>query len=187
MIETMNCSLIVRDPAGDLTFVKETLLRWLGYTGNELLGRPAEDFAPADLRDVLREETKATQDGDLRVRLAVLLRKDGTTFPTLVVPQRFFDELGRLDGTFAVVVDLGAVQTAKPVRYEGGDLLRESIDRIAVELHIGPHTVRRNLKSMYRKLCVSTQSELIQTVRWLTTQGVSAVAPHGGTSAPRKG
>jgi PAS domain S-box-containing protein len=235
VIETMNCGLIVRDPAGDISFVNETLVRWLGYTRAELLGRPAEDFAPPDLRDVLREETKATQEGDLRVRLGVLQRKDMTTFPALMVPQRFFDELGRLDGTFAVLVDLGAVQTAKPVRYQGGDLLRESIDRIAVELHvlsltanlplpapvllahpdlrdlsprehevlmhlvagdrvpaiaselhISPHTVRNHLKSMYRKLSVSTQSELIQKVRRLTAPGASTGAPQGGTGTSRK-
>ena len=42
VIETMNCGLIVRDPSGDITFANETLLRWLGYTREELLGRPAE-------------------------------------------------------------------------------------------------------------------------------------------------
>ena len=231
----MNCGLIVRDPSGDITFANETLLRWLGYSREELLGRPAEDFTPEELRGVLREETKATQEGDLRVRLGVLQRKDKTTFPALMVPQRFFDELGRLDGTFAVLVDLGAVQTAKPVRYTGGDPLRESIDRIAVELHvlsltanlplpapvllahpdlrelspreqevlmhlvagervpaiagelhISPHTVRNHLKSMYRKLSVSTQSELIQKVRMLTAPGAASGTPQGGAGTPRK-
>jgi PAS domain S-box-containing protein len=228
VIETMNCGLLVRDPSGDITFANETLLRWLGYGRDEMLGRPAEDFTPAELHDVLREETKATQEGDLRVRLAVLQRKDSTTFPALVVPQRFFDEQGRLDGTFSVLVDLGAVQTAKPVRYQAGDLLRESIDRIAVELHvlsltadlplpapvllahpdlkelspreqevlmhlvagdrvpaiasklhISPHTVRNHLKSMYRKLSVSTQSELIQKVRAISSSNASSGPPFG--------
>jgi PAS domain S-box-containing protein len=230
VIETMNCGLLIRDPGGDITFVNETLLRWMGYTRNEMLGRPPEDFAPAELRDVIQEETKATQEGDLRVRLVVLQRKDSTTFPALIVPQRFFDEQGRLDGTFGVLVDLGAVQTAKPVRYLGGDALRESIDRIAVELHvlsltadlplpapvllahpafadlspreqevlmhlvagervaaiaselhISPHTVRNHLKSMYRKLSVSTQSELIQKVRSISRSNAPSGAPLGET------
>ena len=228
VIETMNCGLLVRDPSGDITFANETLLRWLGYSREELLGRPAEVFTPEELRGVLREETKAIQEGDLRVRLSVLQRKDSTTFPALIVPQRFFDEQGRLDGTFGVLVDLGAVQTAKPVRHQGGDLLRESIDRIAVELHvlsltanlplpapvllahpslkdlspreqevlmhlvagdrvpaiaselhISPHTVRNHLKSMYRKLSVSTQSELIQKVRAISNADAPFRAPSG--------
>jgi PAS domain S-box-containing protein len=226
VIETMNCGLIVRDPGGDITFANETLLRWLGYRRDELLGRPADDFTPDELRDVLREETKAVQGGDLRVRLSVLQRKDSTTFPVLIVPQRFFDDRGRLDGTFSVLVDLGAVQTAKSVRYHGGDPLRESIDRIAVELHvlsltaslpspapvllghpllkelspreqevlmhlvagervpaiarelhISPHTVRNHLKSMYRKLSVRTQSELIQKVRGISSPDAAPGAP----------
>ena len=174
---------------------------------------------------MLREETKATQEGDLRVRLSVLQRKDSTTFPALIVPQRFFDEQGRLDGTFGVLVDLGAVQTAKPVRYQGGDaaarehrshrrrapralahggpsvfprpcssptpyfkdlspreqevlvhlVAGDRVPAIASALHISPHTVRNHLKSMYRKLSVSKQSELIQKVRAIS----KADAPSG--------
>lgn len=230
VIETMNCGFVARDLSGDVVFVNETLLRWLGYTREEVVGRPAEDLAPPELREVLREENKATQQGDLRVRLAVLRRKDSSTFPALVIPQQFFDEKDRLDGTFSLFVDLGAVQTAKPVAYRQGDELRRSIDRIAMELHvlsltadlpiptpvllshpdlrelsprehevllhlvagdrvpaiakhlhISPHTVRNHLKSMYRKLGVSTQSDLIQRVRDLAEAAPGApAARHAG-------
>lgn len=230
VIETMNCGFVARDLTGDMVFVNETLLRWLGYTREELVGRPAEDLAPSELREVLREETKAAQQGDLRVRLAVLQRKDSSTFPALVIPQQFFDENEQLDGTFSLFVDLGAIQTAKPVAYRQGDELRQSIDRIAMELHvlsltanlpvptpvllsqpgfhelsprehevlvhlvagdrvpsiakhlhISPHTVRNHLKSMYRKLGVSTQSDLIQKVRDL------AKTPSGSPAGSRGG
>jgi DNA-binding CsgD family transcriptional regulator len=39
------------------------------------------------------------------------------------------------------------------------------VPAIAKCLHISPHTVRNHLKSMYRKLGVGTQSELIERVR----------------------
>ena len=42
---------------------------------------------------------------------------------------------------------------------------------IATQLHISPHTVRNHLKSMYRKVEVKTQSELIQRVRSLSGNG----------------
>jgi len=41
------------------------------------------------------------------------------------------------------------------------------VPSIAAELHISPHTVRNHLKSMFRKLDVSTQAELIECVRLL--------------------
>jgi len=220
VIETMNCGIVARDLVGDMVFANETLLRWTGYAREELVGRPCEELAPEELRQVIREEGKATLTGDLRVRLAVLQRKDSSTFPVVLIPQQFINQKTReMEGTFVVLVDLGAVQTAKPIQYHAGDELRESLDRIALqlhvlsltaslpvsapmllshpdfrelsprehevlmhlvagdrvpviakELHISPHTVRNHLKSMYRKLDVSTQSDLIQRVRVLGSE-----------------
>ena len=55
----------------------------------------------------------------------------------------------------------------------------ERVPAIASELHISPHTVRNHLKSMYRKLSVSKQSELIQKVRAISNAGASSGAPSG--------
>jgi len=158
----------------------------------------------------------AARDGDLRVRLAILQRKDGTTFPVISVPHRLFDDEGEYIGGFAILVDLGAVQTAKPAGYLPGGDLRGTLSQIAMQLqsislapdlpdvapiplehpdlrdlsrreievltllisgdrvpaisaqlHISPHTVRNHLKSIYRKVDVKTQSELIQRIRKL--------------------
>ena len=43
----------------------------------------------------------------------------------------------------------------------------ERVPSIATQLHISPHTVRNHLKSIYRKLGVGNQSELIEHVRSL--------------------
>jgi len=43
----------------------------------------------------------------------------------------------------------------------------QRVPAIAVEPHISQHTVRNHLKSIYRQLDVSTQSELIERIRSL--------------------
>ena len=55
----------------------------------------------------------------------------------------------------------------------------ERVPAIARVLHISPHPVRNHLKSMYRKLSVSTQSELIQKVRDISGPDASSGAPFG--------
>ena len=51
----------------------------------------------------------------------------------------------------------------------------QRVPSIAGQLHISPHTVRNHLKSMFRKLEVSTQAELIERVRSLSgAQDISA-------------
>jgi DNA-binding CsgD family transcriptional regulator len=45
----------------------------------------------------------------------------------------------------------------------------ERAPAIAKQLHISPHTVRNHLKSVFRKLGVGSQSELIQRIRTLGT------------------
>jgi PAS domain S-box-containing protein len=134
VIETMNCGLVGRDCKGTIVFVNERLLAWLSYSREEVEGQCMTKLVPPELHDVVLGEIKATDQGDLRTRLTMLRRKDSTTFPVLIIPQRFFDSNGKLAGGFAVVVDLGAVQTAKPAGYRADGDVRATLDRIALEL-----------------------------------------------------
>ena len=60
----------------------------------------------------------------------------------------------------------------------------ERVPAIARQLHISPHTVRNHLKSMYRKLGVSAQSELIQKVRKICSPDASSSTPSGERRIP---
>jgi PAS domain S-box-containing protein len=219
VLADMNCGVVRRDPEGRLVYVNERMASWLGYEPEELLGRPAEFVGPPEVQPLIRGEMDATEQGDGRARVVVFQRRDGTTFPVMVLPSALRDAEGRLEGTVAVVVDLGAVQTAKQVGLPSDQGVRARLDRIALELQaiglaqdvptgppaglghpdlaelsarerevlgllvggervaaiaaqlfISPHTVRNHLKSLFRKVGVGSQAELIARVRELASE-----------------
>jgi PAS domain S-box-containing protein len=214
VINTMNCGLVAEDHAGILVFANQKMLDWLGYEEDEIVGKPINQLVPSELREFLAEDLQSAEDGDLRSRLMAVRRKDATTFPVLTIPQRLVDADGNPDGFFAIVVELGAVFTARQVGPPQPLSIRSTLQRIAMELqsisyatttdmlttlpinrpelaalssrevevlsrlvagdrvpaiadlfHISQHTVRNHLKSMYRKLDVGSQSDLIALMR----------------------
>ena len=216
IMEELNLGLVARYPDGTLLWANRRVYSWLGYSPEEIEGKHAEVLFPPELRESLHVELREIENGDLRVRLAILQRKDSTTFPVLVIPTPLYDEEGKNTGSLAAVVELASVQTAKTTGPVSGPTLRSALDRIALEiqavglaadlthpgalavedpelqdlsrrekevlaelgagmrvpgiarsLHISPHTVRNHLKSIYRKVGVKTQSELIERVRAL--------------------
>lgn len=221
LLDMMSFGIFARDVDGSIVFVNDALLRWTGFTEAELLGQPAEVLAPEELRELVRDERRAVESGDQRARLCALLRKDGTTIPAVFLPHTVHDTDSKPIGGVSVIVELGAVQTAKPIGGSGDDL-RSSLHRIGSELQrlslsvdlgaptlatdhpalkdlterefevlarlisgarvpaiakqlgISPHTVRNHLKSIYRKVGASDQSDLIERIRALGEPGPEA-------------
>ena len=219
ILDGLGCGLVSTDADGVIGYINERLAGWLQYDKAELEGMHDAELIPSELRDLFLEDAHQNEGPDLRVRLLALQRKDFTTLPVLVFPQHYYDENGEIDRWVSVIVDLGAVQTARHIGYHGHSDLRATLQRIAIELqgaslaadssgavllpldhpdfenvsprerevlsmlvsgsrvpaiaselHISPHTVRNHLKSIYRKIGVQTQSELIERVRELSTE-----------------
>jgi PAS domain S-box-containing protein len=134
-IEHVNCGIVAREPDGTMTYVNERLLSWLGYQRGQLVGRNIEMLIPPELRELLRGEMAASEGGDARARMTVLQRKDSTTFPVITLPHRIENEDGEYEGNIAIIIDLGAVQTAKPAGYEQSSTdVRSVLGRISLEL-----------------------------------------------------
>src|SRR5262245_58114304 len=101
-IESANCALVARDLEGRIVFMNRRALDWSGYEPREVEGRTAEMLVPDDYRHVVAEEHAKVLGGDMRARLGVFQRKDGSTFPAVSVPQLLKNEAGELIGVLSV-------------------------------------------------------------------------------------
>ncbi len=214
LVDKMNCGIVARDRRGTIVFVNQRLLDWLGYEPGDLVGEPMSTLVPPELKNTLKRNFAATHRGDLRTRFTIVRRRDGTTFPAVVVPQRLHDDEGEIELVFSVVIDVGALQTARNAGHPSENEVRsrltgismelqslslasdlgdrsqtlpdhpslrsltarergvlqklvagERVAAIAAELHVSPHTVRNHLKSIFRKVGVGSQADLIRYVR----------------------
>lgn len=135
VVGTMNAGLLASDNEGTILWANPPLLRWLGYSYEEILGRPSIDLGVAEHAEAHRAEIAAIAGGDLRPRLVVMRRGDSTTFPALVMPQHFLDENGDNVGTFSIIIDMGTVQTAKHIGVERSEsALIGALSEIATRL-----------------------------------------------------
>lgn len=215
VLDTLNAGIFARTEAGEMIFANDRMLHWLGYTAREIDGVNIRTLLPAELLPALEEEVAEIHSGDERLRISILKRKDGRTFPIVFCPHVIRED-DEIIAVVTVVMDLGEVQTAKRIGSGAGGDLASHLERIASELHtislfagaqgvgdvpydhpeieqlsprereilgqlvagsrvpaiakqlfISPHTVRNHLKSIFRKLEVSDQAELIERVRSL--------------------
>jgi PAS domain S-box-containing protein len=133
VLDALNAGIIVRTVDGRILFVNDRMLKWVGYTPQELDGQNVRILLPEELKVDIEEEFQEIHSGDERLRIGIMKRKDGRTLPVIFCPKvlRKGDEI---QAVVAVVMDLGEVQTAR--RVDGGPAtgMAAGLERIAGEL-----------------------------------------------------
>jgi PAS domain S-box-containing protein len=179
LLDNMNVGVAVKNERGLIMAFNQRLLGWLGYDPGEVAGRPIIAFVPEEVRQINLVALHQAEQGDIRARLTMLERKDGTTFPVLILPSRMLDHEGHYAGMLTLILEMGAVETAKHLC--GAPHLQASLDRIATELRsicamagIGDHTIPVNHPTLGE---LSTR-ELEVLTHLMRGKRVPAIASH---------
>lgn len=108
IVETAQEGIVAADANGAITLINRRGAEMLGYTPEELAGRPLESIvAEADLADH-RARFVRRQNGEADLRYDRRFRcKDGSTIWAQASGAPVFDRQGQFAGTFAMFTDIG--------------------------------------------------------------------------------
>ncbi len=94
------------DANGRVVMMNQTELKWLGYTRDEVSGRPAQDFLSPGSREIFAAEfPNYKQRGWLHDFEMEFQRRDGSVFPVLVTSEALYDDQGDFVMSRATVFD----------------------------------------------------------------------------------
>jgi PAS domain S-box-containing protein len=106
LLETMNDGLIETDDIPTLTYVNPRFAEMLGYTADNLLGRPATQFLANGALAQVHERVGKRKAGHSEVYELAWLHYDGHEIPTRMSARPHFGPDGRYTGSTASVTDL---------------------------------------------------------------------------------
>ncbi len=127
------CGYHSLDPAGVIMRVNDTELKWLGYTREEMVGKPITTFlTPASIATFQQNFPQLLATGSRNEIEMELVRRDGSIFPVLLSATLQRDEHGAVLRTRSAVIDftrlhqeratLNRVLAASPMAVRVADL-----------------------------------------------------------------
>jgi PAS domain S-box-containing protein len=106
LVETMNEGLLAVDKNCNITFVNNRYCEIVGYSLDELIGKPAVMLNAPEYTDVAQNQWAMRMRGNSGSYPISVIRKDGQKINTLVAARPVYDENGQLDGSLIVVTNL---------------------------------------------------------------------------------
>jgi PAS domain S-box-containing protein len=141
LVETMNDGLGVQDENGVWTYVNNRFCEMLGYSRDEMIGRPLTDFLNQIDLDVYRRQMAGRLRGDRGFYEMSWLRKDGQAIFTLVSSKPMFDGQGQFKGSFGVLTGITERKRAEEALRESEKQLRN----LSAQLLTAQETERKRI------------------------------------------
>jgi PAS domain S-box-containing protein len=134
LVETMNDGLAMVDNNMVLSFVNDKFCEILGYTRQELIGRPGTDLHNEANQRVFKEQMARQRRGEHEPYEIEFTRKDGQQRYAIVSPRPTFDAEGHFQGSFAAVTDITEHKRAGEALRNYRDKLEKLIEERTAEL-----------------------------------------------------
>jgi PAS domain S-box-containing protein len=106
LIETMNEGLGMDDENGLLVYANDRLCEMLGYSLDEIIGRPVLSFFDDKNQKIIQEQIEKRKSSENESYRLEWTKKDGQKIITLVSPKGIFNSAGKYKGSFAVITDI---------------------------------------------------------------------------------
>ena len=140
LLETMNDGLIETDEIPALTYVNPRFAEMLGYTVDDLLGRPEAQFLANGADERVQERVAERKAGHSEVYELTWLHREGHEIPTRISSRPHFGPDGHYTGSTANVTDITEQKRAETIRMSAEVDLRAagSYARSLIEASLDP-------------------------------------------------
>jgi len=106
LVETMNEGLGLLDEVEMLTYANESLCKMLGYSKDEIIGHPVEEFIDESSQKVFKEQITERRKGEKGRYEIAMKGKNGKKVSTTISATPLFDADGHFVGSFAMITDI---------------------------------------------------------------------------------
>lgn len=106
IVETAIEGILAFDKDYVITFANEKIASFLGYTVDELVGRPFDQFVPEAHVELFNEQKSLRKSGQDSVYESCILGKGGVERWFLISAKAMLDESGNFKGSFAMLTDI---------------------------------------------------------------------------------
>jgi diguanylate cyclase (GGDEF)-like protein/PAS domain S-box-containing protein len=129
IVETAIEGILIFDDNYKITFANQNMASMLGYTVDEMLGRPYISFFPESQLDDYHYQESLRKRGEGSVYECCLQRKDGHHHWFLISSKPIMDDYGRFRGSFAMLTDINERKEMELLLEESNRQLTELSNR----------------------------------------------------------
>jgi PAS domain S-box-containing protein len=131
LVERMSDGLAIYDENGLNTYNNDRFCQMLGYSSDEILGRPVSDFLDEAQVKIVEEQIGKRKMGKREPYELEWTRKDGEKISTIISPSPILDDEDRYGGAFAVVTDISELKKTQKELEESLSLFSATLDSTA--------------------------------------------------------
>jgi len=175
LIETMNEGFSITNEKGTRTYANRRLCEMLGYSAEEIIGRPATAFLDEESMKVWTKEFEKRKKSHSRPYQMNFVRKDGEKLPVIVSPRPVFDEKGVFRGSFAAITDVSHLKRIEKELKEREKELRvktASLEELNAALRVLLRRMEEDRREIEEKVRVNIQQMIYPYLERLRAAGL---------------
>lgn len=136
IVETAEEGIWVIDTETRTTFANPKMARMLGYSVDEMMGKPLDAFMDDEARASAAEHVRRRQLGIAEQHEFRFLRKDGASVWTLMATSPIYDDDGAYAGALAMVTDISERKKTEQALEESEQRFRAVFEQAAVGIAV---------------------------------------------------